>query len=432
MSAVSADPDPDVFTLMKTAQQDASARSQEVLRGIVQGPAEARASQLQKSVIETLFDPLKASRMRPEHWCACYSFLRLQFSTQNGTMSQLNTLHKHGCSGTPLGLMHFIMKMETGEVKKRAHSTLCSVKNALARAAATVGVYFDQGKWQQLKGCLDTYSIRNPPRQRMKGAIDFDQFLQLIDFVQNSAEDHLEERLKALTVHYAFGFRGTWVSVVNRTHFSDRANGEWEYRGSMDKAPTRVRASGVQKIVIMTCMPELHEDIDAMMRKVAATNADPMFPNYSTRWATKIVKAAAKKFDWNHMLHWSGSHCLRHGSAVEAAGPEGDVMKAAQRIGTTPENALRYMITNKDREAISRLRAAGLGGPNRRGPKSKAALEARAAVLDAAAEAETKKKPVVWKRDYTKKCVQKKRREKQAQRLRMASAKKAQQRAGKR
>ena len=229
-------------------------------------------------------------------------------------------------------------------------------------------------------------------------------------------------------MHYAFGFRGTWVSKVNRTWFAQLITDEWQYQGPMDKAPTAVRASAVQKTVIMTCMPDMLEEVTDIMEHADESDETPMFPNYSTRWATKIVKAAANKFDWDHMLNWSGSHCLRHGSAVQAAGPEGDPLKAAKRIGTTPQNALRYMITNADRKKISALRALGLGGPPRRGPKSQSALAVRAAVVGTA-QPKVAKEPLIKMRVYTKKCVQKKRREALAKRVRMTSAKKAKERA---
>lgn len=300
-------------------------------------------------------------------------------STQRMTVSQMNTMSNAGCRTTPLGLCMLIHRMLAGTWKRLAATSVSSMVMGLARVAKAVGVSFDIGGWARMEKAVQTYSTLTPPTAKVRGAIDLKQFRQLEKLVRGGDWDFKEERLAALKVHYAFGFRGTRVSKVKRHDFrreeiTPGAPLEWAYRGKMDKDPNRWKQD--QSVDNKTCMRAMDAEIMAIMRAAPFTD-DELFPNYSPRWATVVVKAAAAKFKWDHMLNWNGSHCLRHGSAVEAAGEEGDLKKGAARLSTTVWNAQRYCEPNASRRVRSEMRAHKLeDGHARRGRKPRIDVKA--------------------------------------------------------
>ena len=364
-----------------------------------------RSTDRDPDVYAMLLHALQTKEPVWEDIAARYTWQRLAPKTRATAASLLRNLHSAGRSATPFGLTQLLILMEVGEVRKLASSTVTGIKDAIARTASSVGVFFDPGSWTRMKAAMKCYSINNPPMRKEKGAIDIEQFRQLIELVRERGGPYVEENVAAITVQYAFGFRGDNVMLMKRIHFRHLTNEGWSYCGPRHKE--KKRDGVLQEVDFMSCMPDLQEEIGGIMDSVPSDDANRLFPFYHLAWCSKIVKEAAQLHGWNDMLNWCGSHCLRHGSAVQAAGPEGNVADAAARLSCTMANAAHYCRSEDTRVTQTEANLAGLGGPATRGRKPNVELGLAKATLEALTPT-VRKRP--WTHEFTKQSEAAKRR----------------------
>jgi hypothetical protein len=94
----------------------------------------------------------------------------------------------------------------------------------------------------------------------------------------------------------------------------------------------------------------------------------PMFPNYCLRKVSELIHEARDRYDWDPMLKWSGSHCLRHGSLTEARAEGGMAAAVARGAHQTRRMSEAYSQTNAAR---AKTVQAGLKRAQERRKKTK-------------------------------------------------------------
>lgn len=153
-----------------------------------------------------------------------------------------------------------------------------------------------------------------PSAIRQRGVIDRTMFYNLI-----SHEDIKNTTYRlGFCLQYATGLRSSQVSDARASHFHEVRDSHGELMCYIYTCPRQKTAGWAVEMESHYTDPSFNDELTKLIEGAEGKRDDRLVPNWDIAEACNLVKMAAPSLGWDPDMIWV-NHCLRHGSAYEAA-----------------------------------------------------------------------------------------------------------------